>query len=106
MTQKWIPIDQCVHGHVYRIHARNFCIGAYNETTKGFVGIREKFGIERLDTEYHWDTGSPFGTACPAEDLGALPIGVVPVERHKEGGQHTVNTELWEALKQHDSTQT
>lgn len=74
MTQTHIPIDQCVHGRLYRLSSRNLGMGVYNQANKGFVGIREKFGSEYLSTEYHWDTGAPHGTARPLEDLGPCPV--------------------------------
>jgi len=37
------------------------------------IGIREKFGNEFLFEEFHWDTGPPFGTVNPKEELGMLP---------------------------------
>jgi hypothetical protein len=54
--------------------------GVFNENTKGFIGIREKFGHEYLSTEYHWDTGSPFGTAKPVELLDQVPDRVQVTE--------------------------
>ena len=72
-----IPLSECKHGYLYKIVCRKLSIGVFNEKTNGFVGIREKFGDEYLFTEYHWDTGAPFGTVqpsrlieqCPVEDL-------------------------------------
>ena len=74
-----IPLDQCVVRHVYRLHSRNLCIGVY-DGDRGFIGIREKFDRHYLDTEYHWDTGAPHGTAHPQEDMGALPDGIATSE--------------------------
>ena len=75
--KEYIPLEECKHGFGYRIHSRNLSYGVFNEKTKGFVGVREKFGCEYLFTEYHYDTGAPFGTVtpksldeeCPIEDL-------------------------------------
>jgi hypothetical protein len=77
MNKKRIPLEECKHGFLYRIWSRNLAFGVFNEDTKGFVGIREKFGSEYLFEEYHYDTGPPFGTVlpkfvvekCPHEDL-------------------------------------
>lgn len=68
-----IPIEECKHGYLYRIDARNFSFGVYDEDSKGFVGIRVKFSETYLFTEYHWDTGEPFGTATPKEELEKFP---------------------------------
>lgn len=65
----YIPVYELVHGAVYRIHARNFHIGMWNENAKGFIGVREKFKRRYLATEYHWDTGGSAGTAQPIEML-------------------------------------
>lgn len=68
-----IPIDQCKHRGVYRIDCRNLGIGVYDEETKGFTGIRSKFGSKYLFEEYHWDTGAPHGTVDGTEYLHQLP---------------------------------
>lgn len=64
-----ISIQDCQHSYLYRISARNFSLGVYNEKSCGFIGLRYKFGDEFLFTEYHWDTGPPFGTVHPMEKL-------------------------------------
>lgn len=64
-----ILLGKCKKGYFYRIKARNFQVGIFDGDT-GFIGIREKFGTKFLDTEYHWDTGAPHGTACPIKELG------------------------------------
>jgi hypothetical protein len=67
-----IPLDQCITGHLYRIHSRNLKLGIFDGKT-GFIGIRLKFGFKYLFTEYHWDQGPPYGTVQPQEDLGPIP---------------------------------
>lgn len=69
-----IPLQECRHGWTYRIHSRNLSFGVFNQETQGFVGIREKFGNRFLFTEFHWDTGEPFGTVTPLEALEACPV--------------------------------
>ncbi len=71
---EYIPLSECQHGHLYKILSRNLKIGIFNQTDKGFIGIREKFGSLYLFTEYHWDTGVPFGTVKPQEDLGVCDL--------------------------------
>ena len=72
MLTDFIPLDQCVKGHVYRMHSRNLDPGVF-DGDRGFVGVREKFNSRYLFTEFHWDTGPPHGTVKPLEDLGPLP---------------------------------
>jgi hypothetical protein len=69
----YIPLDECKHGHVYRINARNFGVGVFNEKDNGFIGIRYKLGSRFLDTEHHWDQGPPHGTVKPLGEVHALP---------------------------------
>jgi len=71
-----IPLSECKHGYVYKIHGRNLSIAVFNSKENGFTGIRLKFGYEFLDTEFHWDTGSPFGTVKPKEVLHKLPENI------------------------------
>jgi len=66
---KHIKLEDCQKGHIYKISARNFNIGIFDGDT-GFIGVREKFGDRYLFTEYHWDTGPPFGTVRPLEAIG------------------------------------
>ena len=68
-----IPLEQCQKGGLYRIRSRNLSFGVF-DGNGGFVGIREKFGSEYLFTEYHWDTGAPFGTVKPVELLEMCPL--------------------------------
>lgn len=70
---KYISLSNCTHRGIYRLGSRNLSLGVYNEASKGFIGIREKFEDLYLFTEYHWDNGPPFGTARPYEYVGTLP---------------------------------
>lgn len=72
-TPDTISIAECRPRWLYRIAARNFRLGVFNAENSGFIGIREKFGSEFLFTEYHWDTGAPFGTVIPHEALEPIP---------------------------------
>jgi len=65
-----IPIEKCIPRRLYRIGCRNLIYGIWNPETKGFIGIREKFDDLFLFTEYHWDTGAPFGTVNRMRDTG------------------------------------
>lgn len=66
---KWIPLIDCRNRKLYRINSRNLSLGVFNEKTKGFIGLRYKFGDTFAFTEYHWDVGEPFGTVQPQEEL-------------------------------------
>jgi hypothetical protein len=68
-----IPLSDCKHGYVYELKSRNLSTGVFNKEDNGFIGIRLKFNYEFLFTEYHWDTGPPFGTAKPLELLEKIP---------------------------------
>lgn len=71
-----VPLDQCVARRLYKLMSRNLVLGVFNGVT-GFIGIREKFRHEYLFTEYHWDTGPPFGTVSGVEDTGVeLPPNI------------------------------
>jgi len=69
-----IALADCKHGFAYKITSRNLTIGVFNADTRGFVGIREKFGSEYLFTEFHFDTGAPHGTASPFLEIEKCPI--------------------------------
>jgi len=76
-----IPIDQMIPRGVYKIKCRNLSYGVWNPNDKGFIGIREKFGDRFLFTEYHYDTGVPYGTVREAEFVSMLPDHILLAER-------------------------
>lgn len=69
-----IPLEKCRHGWTYEIHSRNLIVGVFNAEKKGFVGIREKFGSRYLFTEFHYDTGAPYGTVHPEKEIEECPV--------------------------------
>ncbi len=66
-----ISLTECKKRRVYKLISRNLSFGVFDGVTR-FIGIRTKFGRRFLDTEDHWDTGPPFGTARPEEDTGII----------------------------------
>jgi hypothetical protein len=81
IMSNYIPLGACKPRFVYRVHSRNISIGVFNPDTNGFIGIRYKFDAEYLFTEYHWDTGSPYGTVKPKELLEKIPDDIELRER-------------------------
>lgn len=76
-----IPLDRCEDRGVYQIYSRNLTVGVFNKATRGFIGIREKFGSLYLFEEYHYDAGPPYGTVHPLRKLDAvLPEGILLAE--------------------------
>lgn len=76
----YIALTECKDRFLYRLRSRNLGFGVFNKKQNGFVGVREKFGARYLATEYHYDTGAPFGTAQPLEELEEMPAGLEAVE--------------------------
>lgn len=66
--KEYIAIPDCKDRRLYRISARNFNIGVYDEKTESFFGLREKFGEVYIDNENHWDC-KEFATVKPIEEL-------------------------------------
>jgi hypothetical protein len=81
MKKEMIPMDQCKHGVVYKIHSRNLSFGVFNNEDNGFIGIRLKFDSRFLFTEYHWDGSKSFGTVRPEAEVLPLPEGILVRER-------------------------
>ena len=75
-----IPLDECEHGYVYEIYSRNLKIAAFDAKSGGFIGIRNKFNHEHLDTEYHAEAR---GTARPLARICKLPVGIQLLERYQ-----------------------
>lgn len=77
----YIKLENCEHGFIYKIRSRNLKFGVFNKNDNGFIGIREKFDFKYLFTEYHWDTGAPYGTVKPKERLMPVPEDIQIMER-------------------------
>lgn len=69
MSKEYIPIEDCKDGYLYIIGARNSDLGVYVAKDKGFVINRFKINRHFLFVEFHWDTGSPYGTARCIKEL-------------------------------------
>jgi hypothetical protein len=96
MNPTYIKLEDCKDGYLYKIFSRNLGYGVFNKNDNGFVGIRNKFGSDYLFTEYHWDTGAPFGTVHPKEEICKIPDSIII--------DHTIwldeNIELFNWLKE------
>lgn len=74
---KYINLGDLKHGFIYKIHARNLCVGVWDKNAQGFIGIRHKLGSQYLFTELEYTTNSRFGTAMAVEALDeSVPEGV------------------------------
>lgn len=71
----YIKLEDCKERFLYKIFSRNLSYGVYDGNS-GFIGIRNKFGMDYLFTEYHWDTGPPFGTVHPKEEICEVPKNI------------------------------
>jgi hypothetical protein len=71
-----IPLSECKDRVLYRIGSRNLSFGVFNKNFEGFVGIREKYDAVYLALEFHYETGSPYGTVMPMEELEVVPEGL------------------------------
>ena len=69
-----IPLKECKDGYTYKIHSRNLTCGVFRVKDAGFIGIREKFGSTYLFTEFHRDTGAPYGTVSPKTEIEKCPV--------------------------------
>lgn len=99
------PMSECVDRTLYRLISRNLTLGVYNAATHGFTGIRQKYDYFYAFEEYHWDTGAPFGTAHPYDELlEKLPDNIalvtcIPPGPHNDPvGWDDTNKPLWEWL--------
>lgn len=64
-----IRVEACKDRQLYRLDSRNLTLGVFRGASGGFFGIRRKLGSTFVFEEYHWDTGAPFGTVVPLEEL-------------------------------------
>lgn len=83
--ESYIPLIECIDRRFYNFSARNFYYGIFNESEKGFIGIREKWGSRYLFTEYHYDTGAPYGTVKPVRLMNVeIPSDMIVNEDSEE----------------------
>ena len=73
-TKKYIPLEECEDGKIYKILSRNLTYGMFDKDTKGFTGLRTKFNDIFLFEEYHWDADTSYGTVKPLEILDYAPV--------------------------------
>lgn len=99
---KHIRLEDCKHSYLYRIYSRNLSFGVFHKKSSGFIGIREKFGYEYLFTEYHFDTGAPYGTVHPLEELEKYFLEVYEgkFEDYGVDNKYIYNKELFNWLKE------
>ena len=69
-------MEDLIVGRIYKLESRNLSYGVWNGKG-GFVGIRTKYQDHFLDTEYHWDMNSNWGTVSMAKDTQIdVPDGI------------------------------
>lgn len=95
IKREYISLEECVDRGVYSIKSRNLSVGVYRAEVQGFIGIRLKFNDRFLFTEYHYDTGAPYGTVWPKEQIGMLPdnIDCRELEKHEFGDSFGLDPE-------------
>lgn len=62
----------------YKIKSRNIRVGVWSRRTGTFIGIRESFGSDLLDSEYLY--GPDWGTAVPIEPLDVFVPEDIPLK--------------------------
>ena len=72
-NKNFVSLKDCIHGFLYEINSRNLSFGVFNSKNNAFIGLRTKFRDTFLFTEYHYETGAPFGTVYPIKKLSQLP---------------------------------
>ena len=74
-STSYIKMEHLRDAHSYKIWARNAYVGICVTNDSGFIISRYKVGKNPyLFTEYHWDTGEPFGTVKPLELIEKCPF--------------------------------
>lgn len=82
-----IKIEECIHGALYELDARNVHVGIFDCNDNSFMGIRRKFSQEFLDKEIHYDADDKHGTAKPLafiENSSFKQINSLTTERYMD----------------------
>ena len=70
----YLKIPELKDGYTYKINARNASFGIWRKSKNSFIISRWKFGANYIFEEYHYDTGAPFGTVNPLEEIEKSPF--------------------------------
>lgn len=70
----YIKMEDLKEGYTYRISARNAGFGIWRTKHQSFIISRWKFGFNYIFEEYHYDTGAPYGTTKPWEEIEQSPF--------------------------------
>jgi hypothetical protein len=97
-----VPMNECKARFLYKIYSRNLEYGVY-DGKGGFIGIRIKFGNRYLDTEYHYDTGAPYGTVRPDKEIEEIPEDIEVVEFFQYQPTLIKNEKLFDYLKEKEN---
>jgi hypothetical protein len=102
-----IPLKDCVDKGFYRVAGRNISFGIFVTEWQRFIGIRQKFGHEYLETEEHAEKKQMGATAYPKKLLSMCPIEDMTMYRDIEvwvygklEKQYQDNKELLDWIKQ------
>ena len=69
VSDNYIKIPEMKDGMIYRVIGRNYSVAMWNEESKRFYGIREKWGDEYISGELHWDADPNYGTVRPMKEI-------------------------------------
>jgi len=76
----YLRLSELKDGYLYRIRARNGAFGIWIETRNAFILSRTKFDSNYPFEEYHYDTGAPFGTVKPLEEIERSPFNTAELK--------------------------
>lgn len=98
-----IPTRDLVHRRVYRIRSRNLVIGVWDATSRGFIGIREKFDDRFPFTEYDYGR-DPRGAVRAVDDLGVDVPAEIEMKEYLRRPDRTLETNqaLLDLLAEHE----
>jgi hypothetical protein len=93
-AKKYMHESDLEFGYLYYISARNAHLGIWNPGKRGFVISRYKFDLNYLFIEYHYDTGSPYGTVKPFIKIEKNPFDDKSIQIISEGPEQLNNVKL------------
>jgi len=99
-TDNYLKFPDCNNGFLYQVEARNFSLGVFDLKSRGFIGIRSKFGHEYLNTEFHWDMCNHYGTVKPIKEIEEIPGDIDISENLIYEDPKPWSTKLWAIHKE------
>ena len=97
-SNNYLHESELESGCLYYINARNAHLGIWIPKKSGFIISRFKFDANYLFIEYHFDTGTPYGTVKPFIKIEKVPFDNMQIQRLGQDTVPSSKNKLYESI--------